>query len=84
MGLKIFQDINLRAALSAAAASQYEMLPGAKFGRLMSAACSDALNGRGVAQLIMPGRRADPSRGRRGRARKAAESSRGAVVGVLR
>lgn len=54
MGLKIFQDINLRAALSAAAASQYEMLPGAKFGRLMSAACSDALNGRGVAQLIMP------------------------------
>lgn len=54
MGLKIFQDIDLRAALSAAAASQYEMLPGAKFGRLMSAACSDALNGRGVVQLIMP------------------------------
>lgn len=82
--MKIFQDINLRAALSAAAASQYEMLPGAKFGRLMSAACSDALNGRGVAQLIMPDDvQTLPADGGDAPG-KPAESSRGAVVGVLR
>lgn len=54
LGLKVFQDLNLFDALSAAAISQQEMHAGSKFGKMMSKVCADAIYGRGVAQLVMP------------------------------
>lgn len=53
-GLKIFQDINLRDALHAATPAQFEMYKGGKFGRLAARVCSEAIDRKCAAQLIMP------------------------------
>lgn len=53
-GLKIFQDINLRDALHAATPAQFEMYKGSKFGRLAAKVCTEAIDRKCAAQLIMP------------------------------